>query len=91
MAVFTLAVQIVLILFGHRRKSSHNLKFRIAVWCAYLTADSLATVALGVLSNKLGEANNRNGGHLGDNDKLLAFWSPLLLLLLGGPDTITFC
>ncbi|XP_030439874.1 uncharacterized protein LOC115661813 [Syzygium oleosum] len=89
MVVFTLAVQIVLIFLGHKRKSSYNLKLRIAVWSAYLTADSVATVALGVLSSKLGDANERNGGRLGDNDKLLAFWSPLLLILLGGPDTIT--
>ncbi|KAI3432956.1 DUF4220 domain-containing protein [Psidium guajava] len=89
MVLFTLAVQILLILFGQKRKSSHNLKLRITVWCAYLTEDSVATVALGVLSSKLGDVNMRNGGHLGDNDKLLAFWSPLLLLLLGGPDTIT--
>ncbi|XP_030526116.1 uncharacterized protein LOC115737869 [Rhodamnia argentea] len=89
MAVFTLTVQILLILFGQKRKSSHNLKLRIAVWCAYLTADSVATVALGVLSSKLGDVKERNGGRIGDNDKLLAFWSPLLLLLLGGPDTIT--
>ncbi|KAF8028976.1 hypothetical protein BT93_E1599 [Corymbia citriodora subsp. variegata] len=89
MVVFTLAVQIVLILFGNKRKSSHNFKLRITVWSAYLTADSLATIALGVLSSKLGEVNKKNGGRLSDNDRLLAFWSPLLLLLLGGPDTIT--
>ncbi|XP_030461089.1 uncharacterized protein LOC115681319 [Syzygium oleosum] len=89
MVLFMLAVQIVLILFGHKRKSSRNLKLRIAVWSAYSTADSLAGLALGVLSNKLGEVNERNGGRLSDNDKLLALWSPLLLLLLGGPDTIT--
>ncbi|KAI6691608.1 hypothetical protein NL676_028436 [Syzygium grande] len=89
MVLFTLAVQIVLVFFGQKRKSSYNLKLRIAVWSAYLTADSVATVALGVLSSKLGDVNERNGGRLGDNDKLLAFWSPLLLILLGGPDTIT--
>ncbi|XP_030517234.2 uncharacterized protein LOC115730769 [Rhodamnia argentea] len=89
MVVFALAVQILLILFGQKRKSSHNLKLRITVWCAYLTANSVATVALGVLSSKLGDVDERNGGRLSDNDKLLAFWSPLLLLLLGGPDTIT--
>ncbi|KAI6691607.1 hypothetical protein NL676_028435, partial [Syzygium grande] len=56
MVLFTLAVQIVLIFFGHKRKSSYNLKLRIAVWSAYLTADSVATVTLGVLSSKLGDA-----------------------------------
>ncbi|XP_030443882.2 uncharacterized protein LOC115666263 [Syzygium oleosum] len=89
MVVFTLAVQIVLIFFDHKRKSSYNLKLRIAVWSSYLTADSVATVALGILSSKLGDVNEGNGGRLGDNDKLHAFWSSLLLILLGGPDTIT--
>ncbi|KAK3425899.1 hypothetical protein EUGRSUZ_F02459 [Eucalyptus grandis] len=87
MVVLTLAVQILLILFGHKRKSSHNLMLRIVVWSSYLTSDSFTTVALGVLSNKLAQV--KTGGHLDSNDQLLAFWSPLLLLLLGGPDTIT--
>ncbi|KAI6673980.1 hypothetical protein NL676_001886 [Syzygium grande] len=89
MMVFTLAVSIVLILFGHKRKSSHNLKLRISIWSAYMTADSLVIVAIGIRSSALREVYERNDGHLNDNDKLLAFWAPMLLLLLGGPDTIT--
>ncbi|KAL3749262.1 hypothetical protein ACJRO7_010375 [Eucalyptus globulus] len=88
MVLFTLGVQIVLLLLGNRRKSSPKVWLRVPVWCAYLTSDSVATVALGVLSSKLGEANE-NSGHLDDNSKLVALWAPLLLLLLGGPDTIT--
>ncbi|KAI6691596.1 hypothetical protein NL676_028424 [Syzygium grande] len=88
MVLFTLGVQIVLLLLGNRRKSSPKIWLRVLVWCAYLTSDSVATVALGVLSSKLGEANEKSG-HLDDNSKLVALWAPLLLLLLGGPDTIT--
>ncbi|KAF8026891.1 hypothetical protein BT93_F3399 [Corymbia citriodora subsp. variegata] len=88
MVLFTLGVQIVLLLLGNRRKSSPKVWLRVVVWCAYLTSDSVATVALGVLLSKLGEVNE-NSGHLDDNSKLVALWAPLLLLLLGGPDTIT--
>ncbi|KAF8023704.1 hypothetical protein BT93_F1019 [Corymbia citriodora subsp. variegata] len=84
MVLFTLGVQIVLLLLGNRRKSSPKVWLRVLVWCAYLTSDYVATVALGVLSRKLGES-----GQLDDNSKLVALWAPLLLLLLGGPDTIT--
>ncbi|KAL3735203.1 hypothetical protein ACJRO7_024354 [Eucalyptus globulus] len=83
MVVLTPAVQILLILFGHKRKSSHNLMLRIVVWSSYLTSDSFTTVALGVLSNKLAQVREKTGGHLDINDQLLAFWSPLLLLLFG--------
>lgn len=88
MVLFTLGVQIVLLLLGNRRKSSQKVWLRVLVWCAYLTADAVATVALGVLSSKLGEASEKSG-QLDDNSKLVALWAPLLLLLLGGPDTIT--
>lgn len=88
MVLFTLGVQIVLLLLGNRRKSSPTVRLRVVVWCAYLTSDYVATVALGVLSRKLGEVNG-TPGHLDDNSKLVALWAPLLLLLLGGPDTIT--
>ncbi|KAL3749266.1 hypothetical protein ACJRO7_010379 [Eucalyptus globulus] len=82
MVSFALAVQIILILFGHKRRSSHNLKLKIAVWLAYLIGDSIATITLRVLSNKLKEVNKTNGGRLGNDDKLFTFWSPLLLILL---------
>ncbi|KAI6668002.1 hypothetical protein NL676_003719 [Syzygium grande] len=80
MVVFTLAVSIVLILFGHRRKSSHNLKLRISIWSAYMTADSLVIVAIGIRSSALREAlpspsgSNISHGiyHLHGLDKVLS-------------------
>lgn len=88
MVLFTLGVQTVLLFLGNRRKSSHKVWLRVLVWCAYLTSDSAVTVALGVLSSKLGKVK-KDSGELDENTKLVACWAPLLLLLLGGPDTIT--
>ncbi|CAK7324215.1 unnamed protein product [Dovyalis caffra] len=55
------------------------------IWPAYLTADSVATGALGVLVSNLFS----HSGTLDPNLQLQAFWAPFLLLHLGGPDTIT--
>ncbi|KAK2651958.1 hypothetical protein Ddye_011814 [Dipteronia dyeriana] len=52
---------------------------RIVVWSVYLTADWVASVALGNLAASMQSA---------DSD-LQEFWAPFLLLHLGGPDTIT--
>ena len=54
-------------------------------------ADWVATVALGVISNNLGDVMKSTGkdGSLDDGIQLTAFWAPFLLLHLGGPDTIT--
>ncbi|KAH7862060.1 hypothetical protein Vadar_034247 [Vaccinium darrowii] len=48
---------------------------------AYLMADWVATVALGKISDAKVDNDNDNA--------LRAIWAPLLLLHLGGPDTIT--
>ncbi|CAL5338231.1 unnamed protein product [Camellia sinensis] len=54
------------------------------VWLAYLLADWVATFALGNLSRAQCDHN------VVDNSNALgAIWAPLLLLHLGGPDTIT--
>ncbi|XP_031263586.1 uncharacterized protein LOC116121780 [Pistacia vera] len=58
----------------------------VLVWLAYLTADSVATVALGTLARSQG---NLEDNSLESNNVLKAFWAPFLLLHLGGPDTIT--
>ncbi|XP_077241477.1 uncharacterized protein LOC143881995 [Tasmannia lanceolata] len=82
--LISLSLQVILILTGNRRKRTTN-KFVIAVlWSAYLMADWIATLALGILSNNIGDST-----HEPQNDTLLAFWAPFLLLHLGGPDTIS--
>ncbi|KAG9152304.1 hypothetical protein Leryth_025628, partial [Lithospermum erythrorhizon] len=52
-----------------------------------LSADAVATVALGVLSRT--REDDRENHSSGSNYILMAFWAPILLLHLGGPDTIT--
>ncbi|KAE9447883.1 hypothetical protein C3L33_20212, partial [Rhododendron williamsianum] len=81
LVLLSLALQIILSLFGNRRKYISSPWISILLWSAYLMADWVATVALGKLSDA--EVNYDNGNTLG------AIWAPLLLLHLGGPDTIT--
>ncbi|MFS7994069.1 hypothetical protein Hanom_Chr12g01101541 [Helianthus anomalus] len=90
LVLISLAVQMLLIFSGNRRKYIAKRRIRILIWSAYMLADWVATVALGVLVDRLG-----NFGNLGNSNKeygdltLMAFWAPFLLLHLGGPDTIT--
>ncbi|XP_062087816.1 uncharacterized protein LOC133794545 [Humulus lupulus] len=90
----SLGLQIILILIGNWRKHSSSNKIRIALWLAYLSADSVATVSLGILSNNQEDnsANSSSGSSHDSTDPnyvIMAFWAPFLLLHLGGPDTIT--
>ncbi|GLT27990.1 hypothetical protein SLA2020_029510 [Shorea laevis] len=63
------------------RKHSVKSFNRMILWLTYLTADWVAIVALGKLSNSHAESPTTN--------VLRALWAPLLILQLGGPDTIT--
>ncbi|KAF8011498.1 hypothetical protein BT93_J1950 [Corymbia citriodora subsp. variegata] len=83
MIIASLVLQIVLVIFGSRRKSMKTSWIAFLVWLSYLLADSVATLSLGLVSSS-------SGGDSSDpNSRLLVFWSPFLLLHLGGPDTIT--
>ncbi|XVE51821.1 hypothetical protein DITRI_Ditri02bG0071800 [Diplodiscus trichospermus] len=84
--LYSLIFQTILIVMGNRRKYSYQLLVRFAVWVAYLAADTVATMALGIISNDLGNANS---GELDANIELHVIWAPFLLLHSGGPDTIT--
>ncbi|KAJ4977851.1 hypothetical protein NE237_008631 [Protea cynaroides] len=91
LVLISLFIQVILILFGSHRKHTVTKWVSIFLWLGYLSADSVATLALGVLSN-----NERNDctGHSEahckyENNDLVTFWAPFLLLHLGGPDTIT--
>ncbi|KAF8401085.1 hypothetical protein HHK36_014388 [Tetracentron sinense] len=91
MVLLSLYLQIILIFFGKWRKYNSKNWVRIILWLAYLSADWVATVSLGILSNSQGDSSNKNSGDdsRDPNDVLIAFWAPFLLLHLGGPDTIT--
>ncbi|KAK1578786.1 hypothetical protein Q3G72_033132 [Acer saccharum] len=89
--LLSLYLQIILIIFGSQRKinNSHSwigILLNVIVWCAYISADWVATVALSVMAS-----NEADCGHVSSKatDSLQAFWAPFLLLHLGGPDTIT--
>ncbi|KAA8535434.1 hypothetical protein F0562_030425 [Nyssa sinensis] len=78
--IFSLILQTILFIFGNRRKYNTSIWLQTIVWFAYLVADWVATVALSKLSDALVDSKNNALGLI---------WAPLLLLHLGGPDTIT--
>lgn len=87
MVLLSLLLQTILIIFGSRRKTTGRIWMRILVWSAYLSADMVATVALGTLARSQGDSSG--DGSEKANNSIQAFWAPFLLLHLGGPDTIT--
>ncbi|KAI9381498.1 hypothetical protein POPTR_015G114101v4 [Populus trichocarpa] len=87
MVLLSLLLQTILIIFGSRRKTSGRIWIRILVWSAYLSADMVATVALGTLARSQGDSSGDSSEKA--NNSIQAFWAPFLLLHLGGPDTIT--
>ncbi|GMP36034.1 hypothetical protein CsSME_00008276 [Camellia sinensis var. sinensis] len=82
LVLFSLTLQIILFVFGKRRKNISSQWINVIVWLAYIMADSVATFALGKLSCAQNNIPN-------PTNALQALWAPLLLLHLGGPDTIT--
>ncbi|XP_044469676.1 uncharacterized protein LOC123198935 [Mangifera indica] len=82
MILLSLSLQIILIIFGSRRKFAKTYWINLLVWLTYLAADLVATAALGILSHGVGSDNK-------SSKEIQAFWAPFLLLHLGGPDTIT--
>ncbi|OMO71333.1 hypothetical protein CCACVL1_18272 [Corchorus capsularis] len=83
MILFSLTLQATLFILGERRKYTVKVWIRIILWFAYLIADWIATAALGKLSEAQAEPKPD------PSSVLRAVWAPLLLLHLGGPDTIT--
>ncbi|GMY32554.1 hypothetical protein FCV25MIE_27800 [Fagus crenata] len=94
LVLLSLLLQIILIFLGKRRKYIRkNWIKKIILWGAYLSADWIATLSLGVLSRKeivvpKNEISGKNQS-FDPNYVLMAFWAPFLLVHLGGPDTIT--
>ena len=87
MVLLSLLLQTILIIFGSRRKTTGRIWIRILVWSAYLSADMVATVALGNLARSQGDSSGDSSEKA--NNSIQTFWAPFLLLHLGGPDTIT--
>ncbi|XLR54767.1 hypothetical protein HN51_023097 [Arachis hypogaea] len=80
LVLLSLTFQVILIIFGSKRKHARNSFISIIVWLIYLSADWIATVSLGTLANNLGD---ENGGKEEDRNKMLqSLWAPFLLLHL---------
>ncbi|KAK1583301.1 hypothetical protein Q3G72_022602 [Acer saccharum] len=84
--LFSLFLQILLILFSPLRKGTSNKLIIMLIWSVYLLADWAANFAVGLISDSQGDAASTPEE---SSTYLLAVWPPFLLLHLGGPDTIT--
>ncbi|GMH14217.1 hypothetical protein Nepgr_016058 [Nepenthes gracilis] len=80
----SLFLQILLMLFGRKRKYIPSVWISILVWITYVSADWFAMTSLGALLR-----NKAEDGHHNENFTLQAFWAPFLLLHLCGRNTIT--
>ncbi|XP_022730512.1 uncharacterized protein LOC111285361 [Durio zibethinus] len=80
----SLSLQIILIVFGNRRKYIARNWIRFILWLAYLSADYVATVSLSILASNQGDLDD---GSL--ENAIMSAWAPFRILHLGGPDTIT--
>ncbi|OEL23002.1 hypothetical protein BAE44_0015981 [Dichanthelium oligosanthes] len=68
---------------GGLRWRSTDTALRLMIWLAYLLADFIAVYALGQLSRQ------KNGTEVGESHQLVFFWTPFLLIHLGGQETTT--
>ncbi|KAJ4782271.1 hypothetical protein LUZ62_066528 [Rhynchospora pubera] len=84
LVLLSLILQIFLIFLAPLRKRSANRILSLLLWSFYLSADYVATLALGNLLNM--QTQDTDESMSGD---IMAFWAPFLLLHLGGPDSIT--
>ncbi|XP_078166366.1 uncharacterized protein LOC144561019 isoform X2 [Carex rostrata] len=88
LVLLSLGMQIGLIVLAPLRKRSKNPVLKLTLWLLYLTADSVAILALGNISNQADpEQSDVDSGTL--PAKLTVLWAPFLLVHLGGPDSIT--
>ncbi|XP_011013312.1 PREDICTED: uncharacterized protein LOC105117361 [Populus euphratica] len=62
--LLSLVLQILLVVIGNRRKYSSGIGLEWIVWIAYLSADWVATLALGIASRSQGEDNEIWSRHI---------------------------
>ncbi|PWA86450.1 hypothetical protein CTI12_AA095370 [Artemisia annua] len=91
--VLSLLLQMFLIFAAPLRKRTNKIWIIMLLWSAYLLVDQTAIFAVGLISTSMGNTNDvsvKKGDRIPvENENLLAFWTPFLLMHLGGPDTIT--
>lgn len=76
--VASFSLQVFLLFFSGIRKRHGSRVLGLLLWLAYLLADNVATYALGRLTLHLNDPRHQ----------LVLFWTPFLLLHLGGQETI---
>ncbi|KAL5551410.1 hypothetical protein UlMin_001586 [Ulmus minor] len=87
--LLSLSLQTILIISApFRKRTAHKLVIFL-VWSSYLLADWAASYAVGHISSKQSDDEDEDADAGQDEDYLLAFWAPFLLVHLGGPDPIT--
>ncbi|KAL8119568.1 uncharacterized protein LOC141660295 [Apium graveolens] len=86
--LFSLFLQMLLILAGPLRRIVSGKGLDILLWSAYLLADGTAIFAVGLISSKQSDYSN-HCENAPTNNILATFWAPFLLAHLGGPDPIT--
>ncbi|KAH7514884.1 hypothetical protein FEM48_Zijuj11G0137700 [Ziziphus jujuba var. spinosa] len=84
--LLSLLMQVFLVLFASLRQRSRNPFLLFFIWSAYLIADWIAAVTIGLIT-KVQTQTDPFHPHV--NQDLYAFWASFLLLHLGGPDFIT--
>ncbi|XP_020534392.1 uncharacterized protein LOC105633569 isoform X2 [Jatropha curcas] len=97
LVIASLFFQIVLAVFAARRKYHKGVTTRFIVWFAYLMGTYVSIVALGKLTETTNDSIALTSISFGDtvprinitNNELRAMWAPLLLVHIGGPDSIT--
>lgn len=84
LVLLSFMLQVFVLFSGGLRRCSTNSALRLLIWLAYLLSDLVAVYTLGQLSQHESDADG-----VGEKHKLKFFWTPFLLIHLGGQDTIT--
>nr|CAB3480099.1 unnamed protein product [Digitaria exilis] len=80
LVLFSFTLQVMLLTLAGTRRHKSSAPLRLLLWLMYQLADSTAIYTLGHLSVASSKAQDQH---------LVAFWAPFLLVHLGGPGTIT--
>ena len=80
LVLFSFSLQVFLLMFAWTRRKNVATLTRFLLWLAYQLADSTALFTLGHMAIRARSP---------DEQQLMAFWAPFLLVHLGGQDTIT--
>lgn len=85
LVLLSFTMQVILTVYGSRRKDIPGLRTRFTVWFTYLLSASLQKIITGKLTViPESEPNERNIGR-----EVKALFAPLLLVQIGNPDAIT--